>query len=451
QIQNIEQDEVKFQKAYMGMVLIHGDIIESIPTITSTDGLEYRVTSAIRKMNNKISALIRLKDRITLKLFLSSSLQVVGPYMNIAGLSELPGRIEHIVNKLNDKNYDKLSFSHLDPSMQKDYEKEAELYDILSLQWNDFTDRQGKTIQADKGYAGIVIGHGEKSEMIRVIHVQRVPIFGTLYQLADLEELEKTINETIENVIDINEEIGYLADHGARPLSGEFQMPGQPGKQESLSTFNKLLSEDYTLKQVSIKESGIPEALSFLIIAGVRENFSEHELYQIDQFLMKGNNLAIFMDAFNEVMLQNQQPYYLPLNTGLEKMLKHYGLNVRKSYILDKSSFKQRIPRMFGGGERPIYYAPIIKGLVVLKASPVEIDEQRVEEYGLKATRLISSSEQSWEMSERVNLNPMYIRPPVQKGEFRSRAIAYMLEGSFPSYFADKPVPEKKDEENNGG
>ena len=31
QIQNIEQDEVKFQRAYMGMVFIHGDVIDRIP------------------------------------------------------------------------------------------------------------------------------------------------------------------------------------------------------------------------------------------------------------------------------------------------------------------------------------------------------------------------------------------------------------------------------------
>jgi ABC-2 type transport system permease protein len=34
QIQHIEKDEVKFQKAYMGLVLIHGDLIERIPTLT---------------------------------------------------------------------------------------------------------------------------------------------------------------------------------------------------------------------------------------------------------------------------------------------------------------------------------------------------------------------------------------------------------------------------------
>ncbi len=39
QIQAIEKDEVKFQRAYMGLVLIHGDLIERIPTISTTEGL----------------------------------------------------------------------------------------------------------------------------------------------------------------------------------------------------------------------------------------------------------------------------------------------------------------------------------------------------------------------------------------------------------------------------
>lgn len=83
QIQNIEKDEVKFKKAYMGLVLIHGNIIETIPTITSTEGLEFMITSKIQKMNNKISALLNVKEKIKVKLFLSSSLQIVGPYMNL--------------------------------------------------------------------------------------------------------------------------------------------------------------------------------------------------------------------------------------------------------------------------------------------------------------------------------------------------------------------------------
>ena len=59
QIQVVDNDEVKFQKAYMGLVLIHGDLIEQVPAITSTEGLEYQLTTAIQKMNNKISALLK--------------------------------------------------------------------------------------------------------------------------------------------------------------------------------------------------------------------------------------------------------------------------------------------------------------------------------------------------------------------------------------------------------
>ena len=468
QIQNIEQDEVKFQQAYMGIVLIHGDIIEALPSITSTEGLEYQITSSIQKMNNKISALLRLKDKIKVKLFLSSSLSIVGPYMNISGLSELPARVKDIVNTLNGKNYSKLEFSHLDPSINPGRAKEAAQYDIVRLNWDEFKDRRGKTIPSDQGYAGIIVEHGDKSEKIKLIDVVRLPIFGTQYHLTELEELEKAIDETVENVININEEIGYLADHGTLAFAqASPQMMALQPQQESLSSLNALLSEQYSVKQVNLKEEGIPDGLSFLIIAGAKENFSDFELYQIDQFLMRGNKLAIFMDSFNQVtpqgqqamMQQMRQPVFIPLNTGLEKLLAHYGITVQKSIVLDKNSFKQNVPQAFGGGERQIFFAPIIKneminkkaeylsnikGLVMLQASPLNIDEQKIKDNGLVASRLFSSSEESWEMSERINLNPMYISPPSDKGQFKSLPLAYTIEGEFQSYFTDKPIPEKE-------
>jgi ABC-type uncharacterized transport system involved in gliding motility auxiliary subunit len=473
QIQAIEQDEVKFQNAYMGAVLIHGDIIESIPTITSTEGLEYQITSAIQKMNNKISALLRLKEKISVKLFLSSSLKVVGPYMNITGLARLPEQVEDIVNKLNGKTYGKLSFAYFDPSANHVDGEAAKRFNVIQLNWKEFRDRRGQVISADTGYAGIVVEHGDRFENIKLIEVFRLPLFGTQYQLADLNDLEKAIDETVENVIDINEEIGYLADHGTMSLGPAFSMPGQP-RAASLASFNKLLSAHYSVKQVNLKDSTIPDGLSFMIIAGAKENFSEYELYQIDQFLMRGNNLALFMDSFNEVSPQGQQammnqfqrPYYMPINTGLEKLLNHYGLNLRQSIVLDENSYKQRMPRSSGGGQRIMYFAPIIKnelinknadylknikGLVMIKSSPVGVDEQKVKDHGLNAMKLFSSSERSWEMSERIDLNPMTIRPPADKSEFKSMALAYTIEGSFPSYFADKPIPEKAGEDNGQG
>ncbi len=466
QIQNIEQDEVKFQKAYMGMAFIHGDIIESLPTIQSTNGLEYQITSTIRKMNNKISALLRLEDKVQVKLILSSSLKIVGPYMNIPGLSSMPSQVESIVNTLNDKNFGKISFTYIDPSTSPDAETEAEKYNVLMLNWDEFKDRRGKTISADRGYAGIIIVHGENMESVNLIEVMRLPIFGTQYQLADPAGLEAALDETIENVININEEIGYLADHGTLSVEGPPPGLGQMQQRDSLGNLNKLLSADYSIKQINLKDGTIPEGLSTMVIAGAKENFTDYELYQIDQYLMKGRNLALFVDSFTEVKSQQQQMMgqyqrsaWMPLNTGLEKLLGHYGLKVRKSIVLDENSYKQRMPRQLGGGERKIYFAPLIKnemiskeaeymenikGLVILTSSPVEVDDQKLKNNGLTADRLFSSSEKSWEMTGRIDLNPVYISPPKDDSQFKSVPMAYVVEGPFPSYYADKAIPEKQ-------
>ena len=36
------------------------------------------------------------------------------------------------------------------------------------------------------------------------------------------------------------------------------------------------------------------------------------------------------------------------------------------------------------------------------------------------------------------------MRPPAKSEDMRSRPIAYLLEGAFPSYFAGKPLPVKE-------
>jgi ABC-type uncharacterized transport system involved in gliding motility auxiliary subunit len=459
QVQMIDQDQVKFQNALMGVVLIHGDIIETIPAITTTDGLEYRITSAIRKMASKVSTLVSLKDKVAIKLYLSSSFQAVGPSINLAGLADLPAKIGQLVDKLNGRYYGKLTFTALDPSSHHDLEKEASDQHVLFLRWNSFRDVRGRTIGANTAYAGIVVSHGNRSETVQLIHVQTLPIFGTQYAVAGMDEIEQALSKTVESVININQEIGYLADHGTLSLSGSSDVGG-------ISNFNKRLSEDYSIKPVNLKDGEIPDSLSFLMIAGPREPFSDYELYQLDQFLMKGKSLAIFLDPFSEVttqggggfMFQNQAPSYVPLNTGLGKLLTWYGFKTEKSYVLDESCYHQRTPSLFGGGEQPLYFAPIIqsdkiardvpylrnlKGFIMLKAAPVDIDSQHMQKNGLVYTRLLSSSDRSWEESGRIDLNPLYLQPPTDGAKFKSAALACAVDGPFASYFTDKPIPSK--------
>ena len=125
QIQVIEKDEVKFQKAYMGLVILHGDLIERIPTITSVDRLEYQLTTAIMKLNNKVSALLRLQGKIRIALFLSSSLNKVAPIIGLDDLPDLPQRVGAIVDKLNPTLLNKLEYVRLDPSTDPDSDPRA--------------------------------------------------------------------------------------------------------------------------------------------------------------------------------------------------------------------------------------------------------------------------------------------------------------------------------------
>ena len=135
QIQVFEKDEVKFKNAYMGLVLIHGDLIERVPTITTINGLEYKLTTAIKKLNNKVSALLGLSENIQVKLFLSSSLKRVAPLMGLDELPTYPEKIMEIVKTINNNNYGKLAYSYTDPSAEQGQEAAWKKYDLMSLNW----------------------------------------------------------------------------------------------------------------------------------------------------------------------------------------------------------------------------------------------------------------------------------------------------------------------------
>jgi ABC-type uncharacterized transport system involved in gliding motility auxiliary subunit len=142
----------------------------------------------------------------------------------------------------------------------------------------------------------------------------------------------------------------------------------------------------------------------------------------------------------------------------LEKLLAHYGIQINHAMVLDENCYKQRLPAEMGGGERPIYFAPLIKstninqdlpfmktikGLIALRMAPLTLDQERLKQNGLQAIRLFSSSEKSWEMKDRISLDPSMIGGPPPGDELTTYPLAYVLKGEFPSYFAGKPIPEK--------
>jgi len=463
EIRSVEQDEIKFKKAYMGLVLIHGDLIEKIPALTSTDQIEYELTTAINKLNNKISKLVGLDEKVNIKLIMSSSLETVAPYMGLKQLPQLPEQIKEAVAALNDKNYNQLAYDYVDPGQAGELDQTLDRYNVMSLKWPDIPE---ENINAGRGAIGLVMEYKDRIKEVQLMNVARLPIIGTRYELIDTENLNEIINENIETLIGINENIGYLADHGTPSLMGGMRM-NQQQQGDSLRNFNMHLSESYAVKQINLAEEPIPESLNCLIIAQPTEKFSDYELFKIDQALMRGTNLAIFTDAYKEMEQPRQQqfnfnqPGHAPFDSGLKKLLAHYGVRLRDAFVMDKNCYKQTMPAQAGGGERPIYYAPVIqhqninseldfmksiKGMITLQNSPLELVDEQIKAQEVTAHQLFASSGQSWLKSGKTNLNPLFMQPPQANEEFKPYPLAYLVEGEFQSYFEGKPIPARETE-----
>jgi len=460
QIRIMENDEIKFKNAYMGLVIIHGDLIEKIQTITSTNGLEYQLTTAIQKLNNKVSALLRLDEKVKIDMYLSSSLNDIAPLIGLDQLPLLGKAVADTIEKLNRKSLDILEFKIIDIANKEKLDAVGKKYDLMALSWPAIPE---KKILEGSGAAGLVIGFKGKTTTLPLLSVLELPIIGTTYQMADPAALGEELNAIVEKLIGINKDIGFLSDHGTHSLMPDrmAMMQGQPSS--AMQALNSLVSSRYSIKQIALKDGSIPDGLNCLIIARPTQKFSEYELFQIDQALMKGTNIAFISDSFNEIMPSQggmgMPPRYEPIDTGLEKLLTHYGVNIKKAYVLDKQSYKHQAPQNMGGGEQNIYFAPMlkektinntplfmdnIKGLIAMQISPLELVNDNIDTDKVLVTKLLSSSDESWLMEKNINLNPMFITPPKSKDEMRSYNLAYLLEGNFTSFFKGKDIPEKE-------
>ncbi len=443
QIQKVESDEVQLVNAFMGMVFIQGDMIETIPVLTETSNREFTITSTIRKLSDKTGAILALEDDIEIILYLSGALEASSP--DLGGYTRA---MASAVEELNRQYYGRLAFRRVDPDNPVAGDLPPESYNLpaINLQTGSQTSPVNRRV-----YAGLVVQSGETRRSLSLLNRG---IFG--YQIEDPAALTDALPGVIDVLAGINPKIGYLTDHGTPALYGDPQDPNAPG----LNNFRSLASRYYDLVPVSLEE-GIPGDIRTLLVVSPREGFDEWELFQLDQFVLQGNGIAYFIDSMNEVIPQDQNqyysqpPFYLPRKTGLEPLLSHYGITVKNSYILDENCFIQTT-RAQGGGynEIPIYFAPMIgaetinqqtavtsgiKGLILLNASPLALAEETGA--GPEPELLLSSSSESWEMREDINLyNPMNIFPAPREDRLEQPAAA-LIRGEMTSYFNGKPLP----------
>jgi ABC-2 type transport system permease protein len=155
------------------------------------------------------------------------------------------------------------------------------------------------------------------------------------------------------------------------------------------------------------------------------------------------------------------------VENGISKLLGHYGITVAESLVLDRQNepFPVPVTRDIGGFSiqeiqrvnYPFFVdirtdgmdkeSPVLASLPAVTmnwASPLSIDSEKNK--GRKVTTLLRSSPDSW-TSDSTNIQPNFeLYPDLGFAEGDAEAmgnqvLAVSVQGSFSSFFADKPDP----------
>lgn len=442
QIQELKNNEVGMKRVWMGIVLLYADRIETLDALTSTDGLEYRITTTISNMVSTTSALSGLSGDVKLTLYASKKLAD----FKIIGFNEMEEEIRKAFNEVNKKNKNRITFASIDPN-PAEIPALVEKYGIQSLNWNDPNLGQGT------GAVGLVLEYGEKASLfpVKMTH----DFFGR-NMITGLDDLTAQIEESLKSIVSKSQEIGYITGHGELELNEQSQY-GQP----SQSVFANLLSDRYTLKEIKLSEEEIPQKYASVIINGPKSSFTDEELYKIDQYVLKGGNLLVFLDPFEEQQANPySQPTYTPINTGLEKNLEKFGVSVGKKYVYDLNCFSQS-DRQYG--KMQFYIAPMMQkntldqkspitknlGYVIFfQNAPIDISAAK-DNSNAKVTVLAKSSKESWTVDSNISPDPRFISVPSDKSTMASENLAVLVEGKFSSAFAGKPAEKQKSDKEN--
>ena len=200
-------------------------------------------------------------------------------------------------------------------------------------------------------------------------------------------------------------------------------------------------------------------------------NFTEQQVFALDQYLMKGGTVVVASGAFG---IQFAQTGFsaTPRQSGLDAWLAHHGVTVGANLVMDpqNAAFPVPVTRQVGGFsfqdlvmlDYPYFVdirdaglgedLPVLAGIGQITmswASPLEI----ADDTGVERFDLLRSSAGSW-LSSSADVSPQVgedgLSPFEPQGTPTSQLLGVALQGQFSSYFAGQQSPLLRENELKG-
>jgi len=245
------------------------------------------------------------------------------------------------------------------------------------------------------------------------------------------------------------------------------ETPPFAGMQQSMGNqYTQLrdgLSADFNVVNTRLEDGRVPETADLLMVIDP-EGINDKQRFAIDQYLMEGGTVAIATSPF-ETTLSQQSLSAVPHQSGLDEWLKHNGLGIADSFVMDpqNAAFPAPVQRQVGGFtfqelvmlDYP-YFADVrddgidqstgifsgIPQITMTWASPINVDTEA--NAGRTVTPLLKSSPGSW-LSEDSDIMPRINERGssafVPGSEAGRQTLAVLVEGRFESQFAGQTSP----------
>ncbi len=319
----------------------------------------------------------------------------------------------------------------IDPTGVKDLEEEARRYGIAPIQYRYRSqDRQ----ELKQVYMGAALVYGDRQDVMPAI--------------TQVQTIEYDIARSIKALMaeEGRKKVGYLVGH---------EEPDLLTGRGPVETLRDRILENHDLVAVDLVNEGLPEELDALMVIGPQKPLSLREQYLVDQFLMDGNPVAVFVTNYKPDLRTGRA---LPVYHGLEALLGHYGFTVNRDLVVDrKSNGQMRFPIRQGRyvTQIPINY-PLIPKTTLLSADSLivrdldvmmfpfvsSVDIVEPSPHGATTQVLARSTEESGRIPHVQSIHPnSYQRrdPAETQGSWPLLASG---RGSFTSFFADRPIPD---------
>ncbi len=295
-------------------------------------------------------------------------------------------------------------------------------------------------------FPGVVISMGGKELAINLLKGNRSTGPEDIINQS-IETLEYEFANALQQLInDSRKRVGLVLGHG------------EPDTTQLAGLTNLVLSK-YDLFRLDLPNRTTSiTGYDLLILPKPTTAFSEREKFLLDQYVMNGGRLAVFIDALSVKMdeASGDGTVAIPYDTKLQDLLFKYGVRINQNFVVDLNCGDfpvvagnigdQAQIRMLPWPYFPIITSygdhPVVKGMdAVMARFASTIDT--VKAIGVKKTPLMLTSANTKVMGAPVTVSFNDLKSELLPERFQSgpRAIGYLLEGNFTSLYKNRIPP----------